>query len=132
MAKGTTMKVTASKVKQNNPVAGVVAFVFALLIISPLVYCLLTSFLTEQEIFQLKVIPTSFYVGNYQKALDQAPLLQTAGNLGKGPLLKPQQLCQLRGVQARVIDNGLQRVDLPGAELKPAAVISALRINYPV
>ena len=68
------MKVTASKVKQNNPIAGVVAFVLALLIVSPLVYCLLTSFLTEQEIFQLKVFPTAFYGGNYAKALDQAPL----------------------------------------------------------
>lgn len=44
MAKGTTMKITASKVKQNNPIAGVVAFILALLIISPLVYCVLTSF----------------------------------------------------------------------------------------
>ena len=76
MAKGTTMKITASKVKQNNPIAGVVAFILALLIISPLVYCVLTSFLTEQEIFQLKVIPTSLNIENYQKALDQAPLFQ--------------------------------------------------------
>ncbi len=76
MAKGTTMKITASKVKQNNPIAGVVAFILALLIISPLVYCVLTSFLTEQEIFQLKVIPTSLNIENYQKALNQAPLFQ--------------------------------------------------------
>ena len=76
MAKGTTMKITASKVKQNNPIAGVVAFILALLIISPLVYCVLTSFLTEQEIFQLKVIPTSLNIENYQKTLDQAPLFQ--------------------------------------------------------
>jgi len=68
------MKVTASKVQQNNPIAGVIAFLLALVIVSPLLYCLLTSFLTEKQIFARQVIPTEFYGGNYTKALQQAPL----------------------------------------------------------
>lgn len=75
MAK-TQMKVTASKVKQTNYVAGVVAFLLALLILSPLLYCLTASFLTEKEIFAKQLIPTSFYTQNYINALSQAPLFR--------------------------------------------------------
>ena len=73
MAK-TNMKITASKVKQNNPVAGIVAIILALLVISPLLYCLMASFLTEKQIFAKQLFPSSFYTGNYVAALQQAPL----------------------------------------------------------
>ena len=70
------MKVTASKVQQSNPIAGVIAFIMALVIVSPLLYCLSTSFLTEKQIFARQVFPTEFYGGNYVKALQQAPLFR--------------------------------------------------------
>jgi len=79
MAK-TKMKVTASKVQQNNPVAGIFAFVLALIILSPLLYCLSTSFLTEKQIFAKQFIPTSFYTQNYADALRQAPLFRFIAN----------------------------------------------------
>ena len=75
MAKN-SLKVTVSKVKQDNPIAGVVAFLIALVIISPLLYCLSASFLTEKQIFAKQILPTSFYGGNYVAALQQAPLFR--------------------------------------------------------
>ena len=75
MAK-TKMKVTASKVNQTNVVAGIIAFVMALIIISPLLYCFSTSFLTEKEIFNRQILPKTFFGGNYTKALQQAPLFR--------------------------------------------------------
>lgn len=72
----TKMKVTASKVKQNSIASGIVAFILALVIVSPLLYCLSASFLTEKQIFAKQILPTEFYGGNYVKALDQAPLFQ--------------------------------------------------------
>ena len=68
MAK-TNMKITASKVQQNNVVAGIVAFLMALVIVSPLLYCLSASFLTEKEIFAKQILPTSLNGANYVAAL---------------------------------------------------------------
>lgn len=70
------MKITASKVQQDNPIAGVIAIIFALIIISPLLYCFSTSFLTEKEIFAKVYFPTSLYLDNYSAALSQAPLFR--------------------------------------------------------
>lgn len=70
------MKITASKVQQDNPIAGVIAIIIALIIISPLLYCFSTSFLTEKEIFAKVYFPTSLYVDNYSAALSQAPLFR--------------------------------------------------------
>mgnify|MGYP000486451682 CR=1 FL=1 len=72
----TKMKVTASKVKQNSIASGIVAFILALVIVSPLLYCLSASFLTEKQIFAKQILPTEFYGGNYVKALEQAPLFR--------------------------------------------------------
>lgn len=70
------MKITASKVQQDNPIAGVIAIIIALIIISPLLYCFSTSFLTEKEIFAKVYFPTSLYLDNYSAALSQAPLFR--------------------------------------------------------
>lgn len=70
------MKITASKVQQDNPIAGVIAIIIALVIISPLLYCFSTSFLTEKEIFAKVYFPTSLYLDNYSAALSQAPLFR--------------------------------------------------------
>lgn len=72
----TKMKVTASKVKQNSIASGIVAFILALVIVSPLLYCLSASFLTEKQIFAKQILPTEFYGENYVKALEQAPLFR--------------------------------------------------------
>lgn len=70
------MKITASKVQQDNPIAGVIAIIIALVILSPLLYCLSTSFLTEKEIFAKVYFPTSLYFDNYSAAISQAPLFR--------------------------------------------------------
>ena len=75
MAK-TKMKITASKVQQNNPIAGVIAVILGIMIISPLLFALSTSFLTEKQIFAKQFIPESFYYHNYIAALQQAPLFR--------------------------------------------------------
>ena len=70
------MKVTASKVQQTNWIAGVFAFILAFIIISPILYCLCSSFLTDKELYAGKIIPTSLYVENYTEALRLAPLFR--------------------------------------------------------
>lgn len=75
MAK-TNMKITASKVQQNNPIAGVIAIILGIMIISPLLFALSTSFLTEKQIFAKQFIPESFYYQNYIDAMKQAPLFR--------------------------------------------------------
>lgn len=70
------IKITVSKVQQNNVVAGIVAFLMALVIVSPLLYCLSASFLTEKEIFAKQILPTSLNGANYIAALKQAPLFR--------------------------------------------------------
>ena len=62
MAK-TKMKITASKVQQNNPIAGVIAVILGIMIISPLLFALSTSFLTEKQIFAKQFIPESLNTG---------------------------------------------------------------------
>ena len=61
---------------RKNIVAGIVAFMIALAILSPLLYCLSASFMTEKEIYATKVLPTSLDLTNYKKALQQAPLFR--------------------------------------------------------
>ena len=62
--------------QRKNVVAGIVAFVIALVILSPLLYCFSASFMTEKEIYATKVLPSRLDISNYQKALQQAPLLR--------------------------------------------------------
>ncbi len=72
---GKKIKVTPSE-GRSNPVAGIVAFVLGIIIVSPLLYCLMASFLTEKQIFGRVIFPTSFYTQNYVNALQQAPLFR--------------------------------------------------------
>lgn len=51
---------------------------FGLIIISPLIYALLVSFLPQNQIFTFppKLVPKSFYIGNYIGALKIAPIMR--------------------------------------------------------
>ena len=72
---GKKIKVTPTEGRSNS-VAGIVAFVLGIIIVSPLLYCLMASFLTEKQIFGKVIFPTSFYTQNYVNALQQAPLFR--------------------------------------------------------
>lgn len=49
-----------------------------LIVISPLIYALLISFMPQNQIFTFppKLIPKSFYIGNYVNALKTAPIVR--------------------------------------------------------
>ena len=61
---------------RRNIVAGIIAFLIALIILSPLLYCLSSSFMTEKQIYATRILPTSLDLSNYNKALQQAPLFR--------------------------------------------------------
>ena len=61
---------------RRNIVAGIIAFIVAIAILSPLLYCFSASFMTEKEIYASNILPSSLSLANYQKALGQAPLFR--------------------------------------------------------
>ena len=61
---------------RKNIIAGIIAFIVAILILSPLLYCLSASFMTEKELYASKILPQALNLANYQKALKQAPLFR--------------------------------------------------------
>lgn len=65
------MKQLKGTKKTANAVNGIVTFVLALLVLSPIIYCLSVSLMAEPEInsYPPKFIPKSLYLGNYIKVL---------------------------------------------------------------
>lgn len=57
--------------KRANVVSGIITFVLAIIVLSPIIYCLFVSFMAEPEInsYPPKFIPKSLYFGNYIKVL---------------------------------------------------------------
>lgn len=52
----------------------IVSFLLAILIISPLVYCLSASFMTEKELYATRLLPSAITLNNYRAALKVAPV----------------------------------------------------------
>lgn len=55
---------------------GLVSFFLAAVIISPLLYCFLSSFMSEQELYASHLIPSSLALTNYHNALAIAPIFR--------------------------------------------------------
>ena len=62
--------------KITTVVCGVLGWMLAMLVVSPLIFCVLTSFMNEQELYSSVLWPSSFSFFNYASALSLAPLGQ--------------------------------------------------------
>ena len=62
--------------KITKTVCGVLGWLLALIVVSPLVFCVLTSFMTEAELYASSLWPASFDFFNYRTSLSLAPLGQ--------------------------------------------------------
>lgn len=64
--------------RTKNIILYVVNVLFGLIIIAPLIYALLISFLPQNQIFTFppRLVPKSFYIGNYVSALKIAPIMR--------------------------------------------------------
>ena len=51
-----------------------VSFALAIVIVSPLLYCLSASFMTEKELYATKLLPAALSLDNYRSALRVAPI----------------------------------------------------------
>lgn len=61
--------------KRNSVIFAVIGIVLALLIVSPLLYCVFASFMTEKELYASQLLPSSLNLDNYVSALQVAVLL---------------------------------------------------------
>lgn len=69
---------TASK--RSRAVLTIIGLLLAAIIVSPLVYCLSASFMTEQELYASQILPTTINLDNYRAALKVAPIFTFIGN----------------------------------------------------
>ena len=53
-----------------------VSFALAIVIVSPLLYCLSASFMTEKELYSTKLLPAALSLDNYRSALRVAPIFR--------------------------------------------------------
>ena len=51
-----------------------VSFLLAAVIVSPLLYCLSASFMTEKELYASQLLPSALTLSNYRAALRVAPI----------------------------------------------------------
>ena len=51
-----------------------VSFLLAAVIVSPLLYCLSASFMTEKELYASQLLPSALTLNNYRAALRVAPI----------------------------------------------------------
>ena len=72
----TAMPTTRRKKKINvsSIVFFLIGLVLAIIIASPLLYCVNASFMTEAQIYQTLIFPSELYLGNYTDALRIAPI----------------------------------------------------------
>lgn len=66
--------------KHSRLVFTVIGLLLAAVIVSPLLYCLSASFMTEQELYASSILPTSINLNNYRAALKVAPIFRFIGN----------------------------------------------------
>jgi sn-glycerol 3-phosphate transport system permease protein len=64
------------KSKGSQIIFAILGFFLAAVILSPLIYCLSTSFMTEQEIYASKLVPSRIGLDNYRSALRVAPIFR--------------------------------------------------------
>ena len=62
--------------KKSTVVFVIIGFLLALMIVSPLLYCVSASFMTEKELYSTQIIPSSFNLQNYRSALQVAPIFR--------------------------------------------------------
>ena len=60
--------------KGTTLVIAVVSFALAAVIVSPLLYCLSASFMTEKELYATRLLPAALSLDNYRAALRVAPI----------------------------------------------------------
>lgn len=66
--------------KRSRLLFTAIGLVLAAVIISPLLYCVSASFMTEQELYASQVFPASFNLSNYAAALRVAPIFRFIAN----------------------------------------------------
>lgn len=62
--------------KRNSIVFFVIALFWGLIILSPLLYCVSASFMTEKELYAARILPSSLTFNNYAAALQVAPIFR--------------------------------------------------------
>lgn len=64
--------------KKMNNLLSIICILIGIIIISPVIYCIMLSFMPESEIISYppKFIPSKFIISNYITALQQSPLIR--------------------------------------------------------